>query len=448
MLTYNGVAFKPFITHVGGTLKVTAWAACIEETLNPTKPKTRQNKKGRNLTAKLSVYHCHAYFSWFHGDGVEMRNTDIFMFQGVKPRVDACTVRHPGGWKVAAQHGLWYVYAKKLGTYESASNMKPWRDYCVRREWVVSLWEQHKLSHEQYKHHSHMLRTGHAARMTDLAAVVSTERAHSVKTHVAAELELLHAAAPLQKFRPFTEVDSFMNYFAAAPRWRRPMLAIVAPTNFGKSLLGADVLMRLAELLVLPGYLEVTVQGDGLVDLSAYDLNMHAGILLDGVGDALFLHHNRETLQGRPKVEKGAKSATMMYSYDYTLARRGIVVTFDLSATNLHLFQTHHWLSRPENVIVLRLASTAWVRSTISLAASQEQTVQERVALWTVDEVARWLSSQDATGLADTFRINAVNGRDLLAFKDVWALTEGLRLTPFAARKLLSIRDGLVSDTV
>ena len=86
--------------------------------------------------------------------------------------------------------------------------------------------------------------------------------------------------------------------------------------------------------------------------------------------------------------------------------------------------------------------------STISVAASQAQTVQERVALWTVDEVAIWLSSQDATGLANTIRTNAVNGRGLLAFKDVGALIEGLRLTPFAARKLLSIRDGLVSDSL
>ena len=47
----------------------------------------------------------------------------------------------------------------------------------------------------------------------------------------------------------------------------------------------------------------------------------HGGVLLDGVGDALILKKNREALQGRAKQAEGAQSATMMYSYKYTLAR-------------------------------------------------------------------------------------------------------------------------------
>ena len=37
----------------------------------------------------------------------------------------------------------------------------------------------------------------------------------------------------------------------------------------------------------------------------------------------------------------------MVYSYKYTLARRAIVATFDLSAENLDLFESDHWL-KPE----------------------------------------------------------------------------------------------------
>ena len=36
----------------------------------------------------------------------------------------------------------------------------------------------------------------------------------------------------------------------------------------------------------------------------------HHSKVLDGVGDALFLKRNRESLQGRPKLVKGARSAT------------------------------------------------------------------------------------------------------------------------------------------
>ena len=79
----------------------------------------------------------------------------------------------------------------------------------------------------------------------------------------------------------------------------------------------------------------------------------HSGVLLDGMSDVLILKRNREVLQGRPKVTKGGRSATMVYSYPYTLCRRAVVVTFDLAAANLHLLRTDHWLQNPHNVIQL-----------------------------------------------------------------------------------------------
>ena len=77
-------------------------------------------------------------------------------------------------------------------------------------------------------------------------------------------------------------------------------------------------------------------------------------------GDAMTLKLNREALQGRPKVCKGAKSATNVYAYDYTFCRRAIVATFDLSAQHLDAFHTDHWLSNALNVIVLKLTQKAY----------------------------------------------------------------------------------------
>ena len=84
------------------------------------------------------------------------------------------------------------------------------------------------------------------------------------------------------------------------------------------------------------------------------------GILLDGVGDALILKGNRESLQGRAKLCKGAQSATNMYSYVYTLHKRGIVATFDMSARNLDALRTDHWLSNSKNIIQLFLEERAF----------------------------------------------------------------------------------------
>ena len=73
---------------------------------------------------------------------------------------------------------------------------------------------------------------------------------------------------------------------------------------------------------------------------------------------ALTLKKNREALQGRAKTTKGAQSATMIYSYKYTLARRAVIATFDLSAKNLTAFAKDHWLRNASNVIQLRLAAS------------------------------------------------------------------------------------------
>ena len=104
-----------------------------------------------------------------------------------------------------------------------------------------------------------------------------------------------------------------------------------------------------------PSYLEVTVENNEHLDLSDFDIRFHGGVLLDGVGGALVLKKNREALQGRAKEAKGAQSATMMYSYKYTLARRAVVATFDLSAANLVALSKDHWMKNSLNIVQLHL---------------------------------------------------------------------------------------------
>ena len=66
-------------------------------------------------------------------------------------------------------------------------------------------------------------------------------------------------------------------------------------------------------------------------------------------------------LQGRPKVNKGAKSATMLYAFSFALCNRAVTVTMDLSASGLELFSTDHWLSNPSNTLPLELTDRAFV---------------------------------------------------------------------------------------
>ena len=52
----------------------------------------------------------------------------------------------------------------------------------------------------------------------------------------------------------------------------------------------------------------------------------HGAVIFDGVGDLLLLKENRECLQGRPKLTKGARSATNIYAYTYLDNKVGRIV--------------------------------------------------------------------------------------------------------------------------
>ena len=107
-----------------------------------------------------------------------------------------------------------------------------------------------------------------------------------------------------------------------------------------------------------PAFLEVTVEDNDHIDMVDFDVWYHGGVLLDGVGDAFILKKNRGWLQGRAKLTKDAQSTTMIFSYNYILARRAVIATFDLSAKNLRAFKADHWLKSPLNVTQLHLRET------------------------------------------------------------------------------------------
>ena len=257
----------------------------------------------------------------------------------------------------------------------------------------------------------------------------------AVDEHISEQMTLLEADQPLQQFRVFPEVEAFVESFRFARR-RRPILLLVGGTNTGKSLLAASVLQRVGAVVGTPGWVEVTVEGDEELDLSGFKLRAHAGVLLDGVGDACTLLRRREVLQGRPKKCYGGRSATMMYAYPYTLARRAVVATMDLTAKNLHLVRSNHWLKDPRNVALVWLTGPAWV--TPAGSAAPEGPMPET---WSVAEVAAFFEGHDAGGVADIIRRNAVSGADLLAFEAAPEVARELNMSAFAARKMLALRD-------
>lgn len=435
MLTYNSRHFsadcwKRFESHVcslHNSLKARGWAATLEESLHTADGQQR--------------YHLHAYFYWDDGVGLYSRNTDKLVFENVRPRVDVNTATAPKLFYLASCHGLWYVSVLKLGTKHSATNFRPWREYVPRAAWLQDLYGAKKLSHDQYLRLSASFRIGHSSRRRDALDVARDERETSVQTHIAQELDLLVKAGLFKKSKQFEVVDRFVAYFTGAPLFRRPILAIVGGTNLGKSILAADVLNSISVALGLDGFLEITVEGDDVLDLGEFDHSKQGGVLFDGVGDVMFLKRNREVLQGRPKKCKGGKSATMMYSYPFTLCRRAVVVTFDLSAKNLALLQTDHWLSDSRNVLQLRLSEPAWVCTIVRASpALSPRTPQQTMQSWTVDALADFLCGQDLYGPAASLQKAGVNGCDFLAWTSATGIVTDVHVSPFTAKKLLACR--------
>ena len=84
MLTYNNRAFSPdtwteflpWVVARADEMGARRWAACLE--------------KSEHARAGRDVYHTHAYLWWTDGKGIFRRNTDDFLFQGVRARVDVC----------------------------------------------------------------------------------------------------------------------------------------------------------------------------------------------------------------------------------------------------------------------------------------------------------------------------------------------------------------------
>ena len=143
---------------------------------------------------------------------------------------------------------------------------------------------------------------------------------------------------------------------------------------------------------------------------------------------------------------KGGRSGTMIYSYPFSVCRRAVVVTFDLSASNLDLLRRDHWLADPRNVLQLHLSAPAWL-SQEPTAATPTTSPKEQMAAWTVDAVAEFLTSHDLRGPAGTLQHAGVNGADLLAWTTVAEVEADVKVVPLTARKILACRDELLATT-
>ena len=356
-LTYNSTTGE-WCSKDTGVLRALfdRFVAFIVAVLAPFKPQGISATLETSTRGAIQHVHAHVYF---HLElPYRSPNLDIFEFEGIRPHCEPNRARGPA-YKGAVARGHYYVVVEKVGTVFNHTDYPPFESYGVEGWWIDNWLKQGKLDRPTYLQIAARIVVGFQRRLADVRAADRFEQDLAVDRHVLAEARLLKDQE--YPVKEYPEVKTFIEQFSQN-KHRRAILAIVGGSNLGKSMLGAAILRQIATLLGLPGFLEITVEGCDTLDFSDFNHSLHAGVLLDGVGDAYLLHANREVLQGRTKKCKGGQSATMVYSYPYTLARRAVVATFDLSAAHLDALNTDHWLSNAKNVICLRLESEAYVR--------------------------------------------------------------------------------------
>ena len=122
----------------------------------------------------------------------------------------------------------------------------------------------------------------------------------------------------------------------------------------------------------------------------------------------------------------------------FTLARRAVVVTFDLSARNLHLLRSDHWLSDPKNI------APVWLTQPVFGTASPAPTnPREQMMGWSVRNVVAFFESKDAAALGEKLAGSSVQGADLLRMS-VALLQAKLGFNAFAAQKICRLRDAFL----
>ena len=370
MLTFNALAFvaddaffNNFVVWVDERRKrfgATYYSACLELS-------EHSDDEAR--------VHLHAYFSWHSAGshGIDHTTTDEWVYLGVRPRVDCNSeARSAWQWLKATQHGHFYVQVKKEGTLYTASNYYAWKGTWVPDAlWVVSLWRQHKLSHQEYLKLSVKLRDGHDRRKACVESVVAAEAALAFES-VQSEARKLISLRQLP-FKPLPqEVRDWMAQYSEAQE-RYKMLVLYGPSCTGKSKL-ARHLYGEANTLV------VDVQHAAHPDLKGYVREKHKAILLDEVASPKFIVGNKKVLQAHIDGALLGQSATQLYTYPVFLWRVPLILTtnnWDYSGFN---DSDKNWIET--NCIAVYIGTKVWQDVADTPSTPPRQTENKKKRVW------------------------------------------------------------------
>ena len=306
------------------------------------------------------TFHAHVMIQFLSS---EDRSAAAFVFCNIKPNVHPTDLCGEGlcrkKLQVSMDRGFFYVWADKIGTVRDsaghlcvAGNYAPvWTDECYRYQvlgaWPEKLWKQRKLTTEMYKQYLFLARDGVVARKRNLDAVESEENRLELTQLIADNTKRIRSNPALyQTFPELPEVTAWKALFKQ-DALRYPVLLVDRPIHVRKNgvcpLFVANALeLKIGPLLYFPD------------KLRAFDRKVHDGIILDDVRDLHFLTENQDKIQGKYSTElEFGTTPGGQCKYEKYLFQVPMVATLNYSTENMSLLDTHDWLSKSGNRVVV-----------------------------------------------------------------------------------------------
>ena len=351
MFTYQGLAstasWDPLLEFVRTHIKpwgVKHWAATLES-----------NEDG-TLHAHLMIQ--------FHR--AADRGLGTFVFQGVRPNAATNDYTGESFWgkrpQQSCDRGFFYVLANKIGTQTMPDGRlcvdgdyqpcwaQAMKKYRVLGKWAQTLWQDRKLTHEQYEEYLFLCRDGVISRKRNLESVVEWEESKQRKAEIAERTERIRNNPDV--YRPFPE-----GLVPAAHTWlqgfqqdavRYAILLVLGPSHSGKTEWAQSLFKN-------PLVLEVRSLTHFPEKMRSFNRRAHDAVILDDLDDLLFLEGSQDKLQGKYNKEvefASTQGGTCAYWKD--LYAVPFVATANGSTKNLDaLDKRDMWLGKQKNRIVV-----------------------------------------------------------------------------------------------
>ena len=247
---------------------------------------------------------------------IRVRSADMFCFKGGLPHKTDSLMG--GGIRVrghGSNAGFYYLQCPKIGTVFQGGTGKPFRDYLVNGEWIMSLIQAGKMSYKNAR--AEIIRSS-----KNLPRLLpALDRWHVETQRIALQAHMEEVQRDLEAIKkPFRRIDAVADWIAShqVNAMRYKFLVLCGGSGLGKT--------QYAKSLVEAGRtLELNMASAPEPDLREYDHNLHDLILFDECAPKQILRQKK--LFQCPAVEVGlAASATSCHAYKVWVHKKLFVV--------------------------------------------------------------------------------------------------------------------------